>query len=385
MPPETFHYATFSDVHAEVQTFAPGFEADDFHLMAPATEAIQRLRLLGGRWVEDHISIQGWDAVSDYNFVRTGKFAYLFQLGGLELIDLDRMKDVRDRTINGEDLSLNPTNFIVRGASDSGEVLALMDCTPPPLFGKNFIQLHRFRSDLTSEVLLQFPEDDDLIGLSDGFVVCPPFYEPTGPRTPYQAFAPNGTPQPGPLQQALNELLRRGLRVTAPHLPAWGQQALWTTSLHRPWAMFSYADSATGPTSRTWVMTLPSDSNPETRTSPLVFETRHQDKEFIQCLALSPNRNLFFATVNTTNQAADPVMLWIGRVLRKDGLYRAECFRVQPFDQLQDLTFSRDGSTIAFFAMHQNQWQVAGARLDDIVAEVNRRYPDAKFDLEELK
>jgi len=384
MPPETFHYATFSDVHAEVQSFAAGFEGDDFHLMAPATEAIQRLYLLDGRWVEDHISIRGWDAVSDYNFVRNGKFAYLFQLGGLELIDLDRMKDVRDRIINGEDLELDPSNILFLDSS-TGEMLAMMSHAPSSENRLNSIQLHRFRPDLSSIILNQLPVLTSLIGLSDGFVVCPPFYEPTGPRTPYQVFAPNGIPQPGPLQRALNELLRRGLRVTAPHLPAWGQQSLWTTSLHRPWAMFSYADSATGPTSRTWVMTLPNDSNPETRTSPLVFETRHQDKEFIQCLALSPNRNLFFATVNTTNQAADPVMLWIGRVLRKDGLYRAECFRVQPFDQLQDLTFSRDGSTIAFFAMHDNQWQVAGARLEDIVADVNRRYPNAKFDLAELK
>jgi hypothetical protein len=98
-----------------------------------------------------------------------------------------------------------------------------------------------------------------------------------------------------------------------------------------------------------------------------------------------PNLNLFLVVARDENDQS--TFLYLGRV-RKDStgkLYQAETYRVGSFDEVLWPIFSRDGQVLLFAMRDGRQTNLVFSHLVDLVAEVNRRYPEAKFDLEELK
>jgi hypothetical protein len=78
-------------------------------------------------------------------------------------------------------------------------------------------------------------------------------------------------------------------------------------------------------------------------------------------------------------------MLYLGRIRRVGGVLRAEAFRLRYFPEVVSPVFSRNGKVLLFSARMDNAVNLVFSRLEDLAADVNRRYPEAKFDLKELE
>lgn len=102
-------------------------------------------------------------------------------------------------------------------------------------------------------------------------------------------------------------------------------------------------------------------------------------------VALSPHSDLF---VVLAPHGQDSLHFYLG-VMRRDAAgYRPVAYRVRTFPKVFNpaLTFSRDGNSIVFLSAEKDETIVIHhAFLADLLADINRRYPDAKLDLNALK
>lgn len=372
MKDDIFHYGSFSDVSVQSNDFIPGFEDDDFHVLASSSGSIQRLQLKGNHWSERHEPINGWKAISDYDFIRVGHKAYVFQLDRLSRLDLTLRIATAVGPIWPLDRYLHESGFLVDDPA-TDDFFALMDHTT---LDQSSLELRRVHPNLKSDLVVEFPENPRVYPFSDGFALIPKHPGPIAPYGPYRIFHPDGQAYEGPMLRALNALKDSGLIIH--------DKAFWATSLRRPWALVKNDRASTGPSSHLWVMTL-ADSAGHPRTSPVAFETRVSVLEEVQSLVLSPAHDLYLATIRDTSGYSDSVTLWMGRVVRRGDTYEALNYRVRRFKGVRYMTLSRDGSTVIFFTRHQGESQICGARIADIVADINRRYPEAQLDLAALK
>lgn len=102
-------------------------------------------------------------------------------------------------------------------------------------------------------------------------------------------------------------------------------------------------------------------------------------------LIVSPTHNLF---VVLAPHGQDSLHFYLGVVQRDDKHWNTTAFRVRTFEKFHNCSprFSRDGNSIVFMTSDaSSRPEVVHAFVSDIVADVNRRYPEAKLDLNALK
>jgi hypothetical protein len=99
-----------------------------------------------------------------------------------------------------------------------------------------------------------------------------------------------------------------------------------------------------------------------------------------------PRLNLFLVGIkNEQDDRNGEVMLYLGRIRKVGGILRAETFRLRYFPEIVSPVFSRNGKVLLFSSRMNNHVNLVFSRLEDLVADVNRRYPEATFELEELE
>ncbi|MBK9990421.1 MAG: hypothetical protein IPP19_06730 [Verrucomicrobia bacterium] len=370
------------DFDGETQNFAPGFEANDFHVQVPRRKHVQRIALAGRKLVSERVRIAGFEVVSNYDCVRLGHRALIFQLGGLYLANLESSQVESELGIWQENIHLAHDGFLFADVA-SGAFYAEVDLIPSGPSAVNLVQLRRFGYDLKSEVLLELPGRTELLPLADGFVVCPPYEDPTGKRTAFRSYTPKGRLQPSELERALNAIYQRsGERLSCPPIlcGSFGRGLVYATHLDRPWALVSLAGKGDFDV-RPAVLTV--GENP--LLADIEFPQSGGNKTPINELRMavvSPAHDLFLATVRESDEVES---LWVGVVAREGDRYRARCFRVRGLERIDRLTLSRDGSTIVFATFVGDKWAVGAARVADLVAEINRTQPEAKLDFEALR
>lgn len=376
---------TFND---DAQFFAPGFNGDDFHVQVPRSSSMQRLALEGRKVVEEQLRISGFKVVSNYDIAPLGDNALVFQLGGLDLIDRQAQRSTRDRGLWQDHLRLTHGGFVFSDPA-TGSVYAQMDFIPdgpPTEENQPSFQFHRFGPDLRSEVVLTLPNRVELIPLTDGFVVAPSSDLLSGDLAPYRSYRFDGHAQPSALERTLNTFHPAGgATLTAPTIlrGSFGWGLLYATHLDRPWALVSLkAEARHGemPTVRPAILTIGAN---EPHLADITFPAADNcGNEEPQLVAVSPTHDLFLAS---SGGREDNKTLWLGVVTRDGPGHRVRCFRLRTFPVIHYLTLSRDGSTVVFADWPKEHSVVVMARVADLVAEVNRRHPEAKLDLGALR
>ncbi len=371
----------------DAQFLAPGFNGDDFHVQVPRGGSVQRLVLDGRKLVEERIALGGFQVVSNYDCAPLGGRALVFQLGGLDLIDLRARRSVRDRELWQDHLCFANGGFVFPDPAN-GCVFAQMDFIPdgpPTEANRPTTQLHRFGEDLKSEVLLELPARAEVIPLADGFVVCPTSGPLGSDRAPYRSYRFDGQPRPSALERTLNTFHPAGGEtLTAPAIlrGSFGLGLLYATHLERPWALVSLkaTDTRGEETVRPAILTV---GAAEPHLADITFPAADlRGNEEPQSAAVSPTHDLFLASSGGRDEAKT---LWLGVVTRDGQRHHVRCFRLRTFEVINDLTLSRDGSTVIFADWHKGRSVVVMARVADLVAEANRRHPEAKLDFGALR
>jgi hypothetical protein len=197
-----------------------------------------------------------------------------------------------------------------------------------------------------------------------------------------QYFGLDGKPQAHPLANAINLLHRHKIDLWEPGLsPDYG--AFYPSQTKDAWGLFPWKGMPNQPDKNLFLLSV----TDTVQAVPVTCEKYSlEPQESLTFVLVNPKLNLFLLGARL-HRNDDSVMMYLGRV-RKDStgkIYRAETFRVKYFPEFQHTIFSRDGKVLLFAMRDGIQTNLVFARLSDIVADVNRRYPDAKFDLEELK
>lgn len=102
-------------------------------------------------------------------------------------------------------------------------------------------------------------------------------------------------------------------------------------------------------------------------------------------LVVSPTHDLFLVLAP---HGSDSLHLYLGVMRRDSQGWRPEAYRVRTFEAFHNssLRFSRKGNSVVFISLDkQEKPEVVHAFISDLIADVNRRYPEAKLDLEALK
>jgi Tol biopolymer transport system component len=94
-----------------------------------------------------------------------------------------------------------------------------------------------------------------------------------------------------------------------------------------------------------------------------------------------PRLNLFLVGAKLEGD----VTIYLGHVRKEGSLFEADMYRLQSFEQVSSPTFSRNGQVLLFATSEQGVEKVAMARLEDILSDINRRYPEAKLSLAALE
>ncbi|HOX52740.1 MAG TPA: hypothetical protein PKY05_14755, partial [Fibrobacteria bacterium] len=144
------------------------------------------------------------------------------------------------------------------------------------------------------------------------------------------------------------------------------------------WGIFSHPDYPNGPPAKTSILTL---SDPP-QAAGIFFQAKTPLPERIEELVVSPTHDLFFATVR---EGEESLLLWMGVVRKEKDRYVPATYRVRSFEKTRNLAISRDGSILALASRSDAGWSLEMARLEDILSDINRRYPEAKLSLAALE
>lgn len=376
MTDPVFHSASLAEFQPELQSIRPGLAPDDFHAVPSARESFQRLRLGESGPVEDFVPLEGWRLDSDYDLVVAPGAAYLFELMGMARIDPSGPKVAKDLLLGEEVVTLRTPGLLWIDPAD-GSLLASMARTPSVDQAQNALEIRRYSPDLQAKVVSSFPIHKELLPLGDGYAVVPDGpYQADLPG--YQVFRADGSVVAGVLPRLLDSIWQRGAKLEGPRGGDWRPDGLWVRSLNARWGIFSHPDYPNGPPTKTSILTL---SDPPQAVG-ILFQSKTPLPERIEDLVVSPTHDLFFATVR---EGEDSLLLWMGVVRKEKDRFVSVTYRVRSFAKVRDLVISRDGSILALASQSEAGWSLEMARLEDILTDINRRYPEAKLSLGALE
>ncbi|HNY29662.1 MAG TPA: hypothetical protein PKO15_02135 [Fibrobacteria bacterium] len=377
MQDDLFRYRQIDDIHPETQVFAAGLGPDDFHAMPSDHQDIQKLSLKDAQILEERVHIEGWRFDSDYKISLSSNGAYLFELMGLALIDMDKSSVVHEQIL-AEERGTLATTGVLASEPGTGNLVVAVRLAPSVDPSLNSVEIRRYTPSLSHSTLLKLPVDVEMIPFPDGFAILPSEQSSSDSvEAGYRVFDLHAQPAGGALGECLNAMLANGARIVAPSRSKWLENTLWCQGVARPWALFSHPAYPGGPSSLTSVLTIGSPP----KAKGVAFETKRPVAERIDELVVPPKHDFFFASVQ---EGEDSTLLWLGVVRRIEGQFVAQTYRVRPFEKIHNLTISRDGSTILFATIHEDQWAITAAKVEDILTDINRRYPEAKLSLAAL-
>lgn len=379
-----FFLVHFNDFHPESQNFILGLGDEDFQIEVPHGKDLDQIGLREGSFHRERIALDQDGVGTDYSVAKTQTGLYLFEGTGVSYFNTDGTKrfwiEIADSGHASRSLS-GPTY-----PQPDGSVLAFLLHLSRHA---DEIQLVRFHPEQGhSEVLVSLPEESpnqDLLQrhyLGDGFITTRRGGMNSISTDPAQFYGFDGKPAYHPLAAALTRLHQANIDLHPPHLsPDYG--AFYPSQTSAAWGLFPWKDMP-GQVDKHLFLLSATDT---IQAVPVLCERYSLEPlNSLNFILVHPKLNLFLVGARL-NQNDPRIMMYLGRV-RKDPagkVYRAETFRVRYFPQVECPIFSRNGQVLLFAMSDGAQTNLVFSHLSDIVADVNRRYPEAKFDLEELK
>lgn len=362
----------FSNFDAESQTFQQGCDAEDFHISIPQSGKIERLFLADGKVEFEIGGLKGQRIQTSYRVQSTPNFKYLFYGSGVFLL-----KNNGERVFEFDWSQYR--NFIEPVHQDGDTITFLMERLVAMM--ESNLELVAFSpNSRASKIVLSLPKEDENGALKitpnvAGIVVtrwrrsqsvAAKFYDFKGK----EAFHP--------LAAAMNAMHIHGIDLSAgdPMFPEYG--GLFPSKTKDNWAVFSQGGIPGYLTSRLFILSAIDSA----RAFPVKCEG-HSLKpiQSLRFVVVHPHLNLFLAGA----KLAGDVTMYLGHVRREGSLYKADTYRLQPFEQVSSPTFSRNGQVLLFAATEHGVEKVVMARLEDILSDINRRYPEAKLSLAALE
>jgi hypothetical protein len=385
----TFPFQDYSYDHfnEEAQSLELGIGPDDFQVSVPLGGKLDLLRYHNGSLHRERIGLDGMRILTSSSTILVGEFLFVFQgHGGACFANRGATKVWRRNFGSDFDITgqlIPSSNETVVGFHD--EVQGGRGKDP-----SSIIHLRRFhpQNDEFDE-LLQLPVGDDigtmvLHQLPHGFLDVRSWRFDAIQDTVKEIahyYTYEGKPEPHPLARALNLLHSQGIDLnSSSKLPTNGM--FYPSHSRDTWGLFVWRDLPQFPGKHLFLLS----STDTVQGLPVTCDRMSLDpSKSLQQVLIHPSRNIFLVVAKY--EGADSVEIFLGRV-RKDPtgkVYHADTYRVGSFPKIEQPILSRNGDVLAFATYAGEQLHLVFSRLDDLVADVNRRYPDAKFDLEELK
>ena len=248
------------------------------------------------------------------------------------------------------------------------------------------IQLIRFPpASPKYEVLVSLPYETehgslDRLYLRNGFLTLRHPQRKTDIYQAPQFYDWDGKPQPHILSNALSLLHKSDIKLCASRT-GYEQGAFHVSQSKDVWGVFRWEGM---PRFNDQLLFLLSVTD-TVQVLPVTFGRMKMDSPTdLNFVRVHPHLNLFLAGVS---EGGGRVFVYLGHV-RKDPTgkaYVARTFQLGFFDEVVSPVFSRNGEVLLFATRTGLKTNLVFARLADLLAEANRRYPDALLDLDALK
>ncbi|MCB9495817.1 MAG: hypothetical protein H6686_02915 [Fibrobacteria bacterium] len=366
----------FDDFNVEQQTFQQGIRDDDFHISVPNGNKMDAIRFENGGLLRERIALDQYGVITTYATATARQGFYLFSGRGAAYFNLNGSQN-KWRTILHAANHPN-SDYSLDGATEpfsDGTAVAFLNYTDSD--GENDIdniELVQFHpEDEKMEILASFPRVSNkewLVrwNLPNGFLLSRRRYSEITEDARYFGF--DGKLNSHPLADGINALRHENINI---------QFNLFFPSQSKdPWGIF-YCDSLSSfPSNRLHLLSV-SDT---IQATPIVAERNSLEmRKSLDFVMVHPNLNLFLLGVKQD----DHILLYLGRVKKTNNAYSATTYRLRPFPEVASPIFSRNGQVLLFAARTAGRNHLVFAKLPDLLADVNRRYPEAKLDLDALK
>ncbi len=379
IPP--FALLPYDDFNVEAQDFIPGLDAKNFQVMVPTRRVMDQIGMCDGKFQRDRIALEDFGVTTNYSLASTKSGFYLFLGSGALYFNSNGAK-----CIWSTGLFEQFSNLRIDGPAYSlpnGSAVAFFQHLAK--FDVCETQLIRFRQESSAmEVLLSLPCETkdgtlDRIHLPQGFIA---FRDK--PRVvdgePAQFYGLDGKPSNHPLANAINTLRKSKIVFHQPDLsPEFG--ALYSSQTKNSWALFPWDSIASHPGKYLFLLSM----TDTLQANPVNCDRHTLDpRESLQFILIHPHLDLFLLGIRQ-NASEERIEIYLGHVQKEGNRFLAKTYKVRPFPEVVSPVFSRDGSVLLFASRINSQTHLVFAELSDILADINRRYPEAKLDLDALK
>jgi hypothetical protein len=382
MQKQTLHLCPFSDFNVEAQDFQVGLGEENFQISVPRGERLDQISFLMGGIKRERIELDDDGVGTSYATVPLGgKFLFLegcgaalFKLGGSKKFWSDTYETRTARSdLDGPAIAL-----------PNGKALAFMSY----LEGRRKNEMHMVQFQESSSIpsiVLALPKENengvlDRLYLHDGFLAIRHPRRNTDPYQPPQFYDWDGKPQPHLLANALSLLHKSQIDLRSSRT-GYEQGAFHVSQSKDVWGLFRWEGMPQFGDKRLFLLSV----TDTVQVLPVSCGSlKMDDPTDLNFVLIHPHLNLFLVGVKDDG---DRVFLYLGHVRRdpEGKAYVAQTYQIGFFDEVVSPIFSRNGEVLLFATRTGLKTNLVFSRLTDLLAEANRRYPEAKLDLDSLK
>jgi hypothetical protein len=359
-----FVITPFLAFNPEGQDFVPGLGEEDFQVEVPVGGALDQISLVDGRLHRERIHLQDWSVGTSYGVVPTATGFNVFMGSGVVFFQDNGAKQVWYRNLG----------------SIEDPVVPQPDGTVAVLSGKEILRLHPEdgRTDVIAELDASM-SDTRLYPLHEGYLAAWDADDSDQQAPCCRFYGFDGVSKPHPLVTAIHRLRQSAIQLPPPWLSL-DSRSFHLSQTRDLWAIFPSDSLPQFPGKHLFLLSV----TDTIQVAPISCDRYSLEQAYsLDFVIAHPRLNLFL--VGAKNEVGGEVMLYLGRIRRVGGVLRAEAFRLRYFPEVVSPVFSRNGKVLLFSARMDNAVNLVFSRLEDLAADVNRRYPEAKFDLKELE
>lgn len=379
---KTFHSVPFADFNVEAQDFQVGLGEENFQISVPRGEMLDQITYRDGGIKRERIRLDDYGVGTSYATVPVKQGFWLFQNTGVSLFNESGSRMVFNQLLSDTkfDRSLDgPTNSRL----DGGVIAFIQELYGPD---HNQIQLLQFPPASSKyEILVSLPDENehgslDRLYLRDGFLAVRHPQRKTDPYQAPQFYDWDGKPQPHPLANALS-LLHKSQIDLCSSKTGYEQGAFHVSQTKDVWGVFRWEGMPKFGDKRLFLLSV----TDTVQALPIACgRMKLDDPTDLNFVLIHPHLNLFLVGVKDDG---DRVNLYLGHVGKapQGKTYVAQTYQIGIFDEVVSPVFSRNGEVLLFATRTGLKTNIVFSRLADLLAEANRRHPEAKLDPEALK
>jgi hypothetical protein len=382
MHKQPFQIRPFADFNVEAQILQVGLGEENFQISVPRGEMLDQISYLGGGIKRERIKLQDDGVGTSYTTVPVMDGFWLFENSGVALFRKNGSHKVFSELLDDTKYGRSRSGP-ARLRPDGGATVFLQELRG---FDHHIVQYVAFPpASPKYEILVSLPYENehgvlDRLYLRDGFLALRHPQQETDTYQPPQFYDWDGKPQPHLLSNALSLLHKSQIDLCSPRT-GYEQGAFHVSQTKDAWGVFRWEGM---PRFNDQLLFLLSVTD-TVQVLPVLFGRQKMgSKNDLSFVRVHPHLNLFLVGVK---DGGARVFVYLGHVRKApDGKsYVARTFQLGFFDEVVSPVFSRNGEMFLFATRTGLQTNLVFARLADLLAEANRRYPDALLDIEALK